>query len=336
MGHADSLTGMEVPLELVRAVRPAVDAHARRTPLLESTWLSERTGRRVLLKCESLQETGSFKLRGALAALDRMAPELRERGVFTASTGNHGQALAFAAAKLGVPCTVVVPRGAPENKVGKIRSRGAEVIPAPTAGYDAAQEWALGVGAPEGATYVSPYEDAAVAAGNGGTTALEILEDAPDVDAFVVPTGGGGLVVGVGAVARALAPDARVIAVNPEASAALWRSREEGRAYTTLDETNGGGPTIADGVEGGVGAENYRLAETLVDEVRRVPEAEIESAMGQLFVRERLVVEGAGALGVAAVLAAPPEARCVAVIVTGGNVDLERMARLLSGRSARS
>ena len=315
---------MEVSLDLVRDVRATVERYTRRTPLLESAWLSEATGRRVLLKCENLQVTGSFKVRGALAALSRMDKTERERGVYTSSTGNHGQALAFAAQKLDVPCTVVVPRSAPANKVQKIRMRGARVIEFAGDGYDDAQEWTLAQGDELGGTYVSAFEDAAVIAGNGGTTALEIFEDEPDVDCVVVPVGGGGLIVGVGVVARAVARvpgGVRVVGVNPRNSAAMWLSREHGQAYTRLDPSNGGGPTIADGVEGGVGAENYRLAVELVDDVQRVSEEAIERAMRDVLLHEKLLVEGSGALGVAALLDACPEGKCLAVVLSGGNLD---------------
>ncbi len=311
---------MEVPFELVERVRPAVAEHVRRTPLLASAWLADETGKRVDLKAENLQVTGSFKVRGALAALAESA----SGEVFTVSTGNHGQALAFAAARLGLACTVVVPRVAPANKVEKIRARGAEVVAAPFDGFDDAQAWALEEGRFAG-RFVSAFEDAHVAAGNGGTTMLEVLEDGPELDAVVVPTGGGGLVVGVGAVCRRLAPSTRVVAVNPEASAGLWLSRRDGRAHVHLASD----PTIADGVEGGVGAENYRLAETLVDDVVTVSEDAIRAAMRDTLLHEKLIVEGAGALGVAALREGKVEGERVAVLLTGGNVDARLLAELL-------
>ncbi len=314
---------MEVPFELVQAVLPAVREHALRTPLLESARLSERTGGTVLLKCENLQRTGSFKLRGALAALAQLREP--ERGVFTVSTGNHGQALACAAQRLAIPCTVVVPRGAAANKVLKIRARGARVLTAPFDGFDDAQAWALESAALPGA-FVSAYEDAAVAAGNGGTCALELFEQAGELDAIVVPSGGGGLVVGIGVVARALAPRTRVVAVNPIASPALWLSRRDGRAHVHLASA----ATLADAVEGGVGAENYRLSRGLVDDVVTVSETSIRSAMRDTLLHEKLVVEGAGALGVAAVTEGLVQGRRIAVLLTGGNVDTSLVAEILA------
>lgn len=335
---------MHVDLALVRDVLPAVRAVARRTPLVPCEWLSAGTGRRVLAKRESLQLTGSFKLRGALAALARL-PE-PERGVFTVSTGNHGQALAFAAAERGVPCTVVVPRAAAAIKVERIRARGARVVAAPFSGYDRTLAWALSAARGEhrevelSGAFVSAYEDAAVAAGNGGTLALEVLEQvaeleggaapgtsAPALDAVVVPTGGGGLVVGVGAVLRALAPRTRVVAVNPEASAGMALSFREGAARLSVDSA----PTVADAVEGGVGAENYRLARELVDEVVTVSEASIRAAMRESAVRDELVLEGAGALGLAALMEGVVAGERIAVLLTGGNVDAALLAEVLRG-----
>ena len=222
-----------------------------------------------------------------------------------------------------------MPRAAPANKVEKIRARGARVIAFDGDSYDDAQDWTLAHGEELGGAYVSAFEDPFVIAGNGGTTALEIFEDEPAVDCVVVPTGGGGLICGIGLVAREVAGAARVIGVNPTNSSALWLSRRDGRAYTRLDASNGGGATIADGVEGGVGAENFRLATELVDDVVRVSEEAIAGALREVLFHEKLLVEGSGALGVAAVLDVCPEGECLAIVLSGGNVDRERLRDLL-------
>ena len=317
---------MNVTLELVQRVRQAVDEFARRTPLLRSEWLSRQTGKSVFLKCENLQLTGSFKLRGALAAISELSAAQREQGVLTCSTGNHGQGLAFAAERAGVACKVVVPLGAAANKLAKIRGLGGEVVEAPGNGYDEALAWMFERADELGGTYVSAFEDAAIIAGNGGTTALEIFEDTEALDTIVAPTGGGGLICGVGLVARDLAPSARIIGVNPERSPALWMSRRDGRAYTTLEPAE----TLADGVEGGVGAANFELAKTLVDDVVCVGEDQIESAMREVLLREKLLIEGSAALGIAALLAGQIEGERVAVILSGGNLDPTLIRRLVS------
>ncbi len=315
---------MKLTIELVRRVRPAVEAFVRRTPMVESAWLSQETGKRVFLKCENLQLTGSFKVRGALAAIAELDDESRAAGVLTCSTGNHGQGLAFAAAQAGVSCKVVVPRDAAKNKVAKILGSGAEVVEAPGEGYDEALAWMFDNAEELGGTYVSAFEDPAIIAGNGGTTALEIFEDLPAADTVVVPAGGGGLICGVGLVARDFAPTARVIGVNPKRSPALWMSRRDGRAFTTLEPAQ----TLADGVEGGVGAENFELAKTLVDDVVCVSEVSIESAMREILLREKLLIEGAAALGVAALLEHDLPGDCVVIILSGGNLDPAVLRRI--------
>jgi len=312
-------------VELVDRLRPVVARHTRRTPLVASEWLGEALGAEVWLKCENLQVTGSFKARGAVAALAEASEDARARGVVTASTGNHGQALARAARLFGTRCTVVVPRAAPATKRARIRGFGAELREAPAEGYDAAERWAREHAAERGAAFVSAFEDAAVIAGNGGTSALEVLEDAPELDLWLLPAGGAGLVVGAGLVARARRPATRVVAVNAERAPALWRSRRDGRPWLELASDE---PTLADGVEGGVGAETFRLSLETVDDVVLAREASVLTAMRGLLERERLLVEGAGALGVAALLDGavelprPGRAPRVGVWLTGANVDL--------------
>ena len=311
---------------LVSRVRDVVSRHARRTPWLPSEWLSRASGRRVFLKCESLQVTGSFKVRGALAALELLAPEDRARGVVTASAGNHGLGLAHAARLFGVPCTVVVPRNTPRVKVEGIGSLGARVLRSPHSGFDETQAWTLAHPPDPGAAYVSPFEDTGVMAGNGGTTYLEIAEQASGLDALVVPCGGGGLANGLGMMAEAAGPGApRIFGVNTDASPGMWLSRRDGRAHLAVP----GAPTIAEGIEGGVGELTYRLGLRWIDTVLAVPEASIRRAVVDVLCRERLVVEGAAAAGVAAVLEGQVPGERIGVILTGSNIDPERLAGLL-------
>ncbi len=325
---------MDAPgLDLIERVREPVSRHARRTPLLRSEWLSAAAGAPVYLKCENLQITGSFKVRGALAALAEMPAEIRRNGVTAASAGNHGLGLAYAASVLGAPCTVVVPGGAPDVKVQGIEALGARVVRSPFPGYDKTQEWALERMDDLGGVYVSAFEDPAIMAGNGGTTFLEILEDLPEIETLIVPVGGGGFAIGAGAVVRARAPEVRVIGVNTDASPGMWLSRRDRRAHLTVESA----PTICEGLEGGVSEATYTLGLETIHEVVLARESSIRRAVGEILHREHLVVEGSGAAGVAALLdgAAVLGPGPAAVVLTGGNIDPGRLAGL-SGPSART
>ncbi|MBN2489366.1 MAG: pyridoxal-phosphate dependent enzyme [Planctomycetes bacterium] len=315
-----------VDFALVEAVGEAVSRHVRRTPLLRSDWLSVRTDREVFLKCENLQVTGSFKVRGALAALARLGAEERRRGVVAASAGNHGLGLAHAAAVHGVAATVVVPRSAPAVKVDGIAALGARVVRSPHDGYDDTETWTLENLGRLGGLWLSPCEDPAVIAGNGGTTAREIFADAPALDALVVPCGGGGCAIGAGVVARRMSPATRIVAVNTEASPGMWLSWQEGRARRRVASR----PTVAEGLEGGVGEQAYALSRRYIDEVRLVSEAAIRRAVVGCLLRERLLVEGSGAAGVAALLDGHVEGRRIGVVLTGSNIDRSRLGELLA------
>lgn len=304
-------------MEFERVLRAAekIAGRARRTPLLRSDWLSGLWGGEVLLKCENLQRTGSFKLRGALAAVG-------DGPVIAASAGNHGAGLAAAAHERGVPCTVVVPSGAPAVKLEAIRSAGATVVVSPFEGYDDTEAWAKERNGTLGHRWVSAYEDPDVIAGNGGTTALEILQDAGPLDVIVVPCGGAGLAIGAGVTVRTRSPGTRIVAVNTEASPGLARSWRDGRALTRIESA----PTIAEGLEGGVSAVNYERSRRFVDAVVTVTEAGLRGAVRDVALRERMVIEGSAAAGVAALLegAVPREFKRVAVVLTGSNIDPAR------------
>lgn len=307
--------------DTIERIRPVVAKHVRRTPMLRSEWLSKLAGAEVWLKCENLQVTGSFKVRGGFAAVSQI------RGpVIASSAGNHGQGLARAAREFGVPCTVVVPRSAPRIKVEAIRGEGARVVEAPFDGYDDTQAWTLErLGELGGGEFVSPFDHPAVIAGNGGTLALEILEDAPDVDTIVVPCGGGGCAIGVGVVARTKSSRLRCVGVNTDASPGMWKSRREGRACLRVDSA----PTIADGLEGGVSQVSFELANRFVDDVLAVRESTIRWAVGEIVRREQLVVEGSGAAGVAALMEGARIGRRICVVLTGSNIDPERLVELV-------
>lgn len=288
-----------------------------RTPLTRSAWLSSRTGGDVWLKLENQQIEGSFKARGALHALMRANID---RAV-TASAGNHGRALAFAAKELGVALTVFAPRTAPSAKLDPIRRHGARLELRDT--YDSAERDAILFAREHGIPYVSPYNDPDVIAG-AGTAGLEVIEDLPQVDLFVVPVGGGGLVSGVALAAEAGAARPRVIGVEAAASPVFTSALAAGR-LVEVDV----GPTLADGLAGNAepGSITFDLIRDLGVDVQRVGEDQIAAAMRGLLAHEAQQVEGAAAVGVAALLAAMIDVsgRRVAVIVSGGNVDPGRL-----------
>jgi len=318
--------GFDVDFDLVTSIRERVAAEVRRTPLIRSERLSALTGAEVFLKCECLQVTGSFKVRGAVAAVSRLDEATRRRGVVASSAGNHGLGLARAASRFGIPATVVVPRSTPEVKAAGIEALGARVVRSPHDGYDRTQAWTLAQRRDLGGTFVSPFEDAAVIAGNGGTTALEVFEEVSGLDALVIPCGGGGCSMGAGIVARARSPGTRIIAVNTDASPGMWMSRRDGRPHLEVESR----PTIAEGIEGGVGARSFPLAQRTIDEVVLVPEATIRRAVVEILLHERLVVEGSGAAGVAALLEGKIEGDRIGVVLTGSNIDRERLRELLA------
>lgn len=261
---------------------------------------------------------------GALAETLRLGDVAKE-GVVTSSAGNHGLGMAHAARVLDVPCRVVVPSGAPQVKVAGIEARGATVVRSPYPGYDATQAWTLEQLSEWGGVFVSPFDAPGVIAGNGGTTALELLEDGPEFEMVVVPVGGGGLIAGVGLTLEAMSPRTRLVGVNAAASPGMWTSRRDGHAHLELESA----PTLAEGLEGGVGERTFRLAQRHVDDMVLVREDSIAEAVVEVARRERMLIEGSAAVGVAALLEGQVSARSVCVLLTGSNIDLDRFRGLL-------
>lgn len=300
----------------VRAVHERLRGRVRRTPLLPSPWLSSLAGRPVLLKAENLQETGSFKARGALNLLLRLSDEGRGRGVVTASAGNHGQALAWAASLLGVAATIVLPLDAVPVKVEQTRSWGATVVQQGH-GYDEAHVHAEELAAATGAIYAPAFDHPLVIAGQG-TLALEILEERPDVEAMVVPVGGGGMVSGVALAALEQATRPIVWGVQSDHTAAMYDALRAGQLVPA--ETP---PTLADGLSGEVCQLTLDLCRALGVTVSLVPEDALLPAIGATLLREHLAIEGAAAVTVAAVMRGvlPPGDGPIALILSGGNVD---------------
>lgn len=290
--------------------------HAVRTPVRHASELHPR----LWLKLETAQHTGSFKVRGALSRLASLTADEREVGVIAASAGNHGMGLAWAGARLCIPVRVVVPRVAPAVKRDGIAALGAELRVVPVDGYDEAEEAARLEARRSGRVFVSPYDDPWVAAGNGGTLGVEMLEDRPDAQIIVAPVGGGGLMSGLGAAAEAMSREVRLIGVQSEACPAMARSLREGHAM----ERCSGAPTLAEGLEGGVSPTAFANVARVVERVDLVTEAEIAAAMRRMRDELRLVVEGSAATTIAwarRFLEREPGDGPVIAVLTGRNVD---------------
>ncbi|MFC7331061.1 threonine ammonia-lyase [Marinactinospora rubrisoli] len=306
-----------VDIDDVRAAAERISGRVVRTPLLPCPWADGE----LWLKPESLQPTGAFKLRGATNALALLPAEARAAGVVTHSSGNHGQALAYAARAAGVPCVVVTPEGAPEVKIEAMRRFGAELVTVPARERE---EAAARVVAERGMVLVPPFDHRDVIAGQG-TVGLEIAADLADVAVLLVPVGGGGLASGVTAAVSALSPRTRVIGVEPELAGDAAESIAAGRRiWWPPDRTR---RTMADGLRVSLSDLTFAHLSARLDGVVTVTEDEIRSAMGRLAREARLVAEPSGAVAAAAYLAGrTPPGRTVAV-VSGGNVDPEVLAR---------
>jgi threonine dehydratase len=307
----------------VYEARRRLGARLPKTPLLPSSWLSSIADGNVFLKVESLNLTNSFKIRGALNAALRLSEgiDTQPPTIVTASAGNHGRALALAAEELGVPCVVFTPTTAPEAKQNAIRRHGA-VLHSDSEDYDTAEKQAKAFAAAEGGVYISPYNHADVIAG-AGTIGLEIVEAMPEFDVIVIPLGGGGLASGVGLAVKAAAPKATIVGVEVEASSPFTLSLEAGRITEITPRAS-----LADGLTGNLepGSMTFPLVRQVVDYVVTVSEEDLGRAMKGLATEERLIVEGAGAASVAAIMAGKASApgQRVIAIVTGGNVDLPK------------
>lgn len=311
---------MAVTLDDVRAAAKRIGGAIERTPCLRSRTLSNLTGAEVWLKFENLQFTASFKERGALNRLLTLGVAERKRGVIAMSAGNHAQGVAYHAARLGVRAVIVMPRGTPNTKVSSTQVHGADVILEGDTLADAARH-AHELEAREGLTFIHPYDDPAVIAGQG-TVALEMLEQAPELAVLVVPVGGGGLVSGMATAAKALKPGIEVIGVESKSWCAM-RQRLAGSAVAV------GGDTIAEGMAvKDVGNLPLSILKSLQIEILLVNEETIERAIVALVEIEKTVAEGAGAAGLAALLEHPQRfaGKRVGIPIAGGNID----ARVLS------
>lgn len=319
---------MTLSFEHVLAARERQQPYIRRTPIEHSEDLSAMTGRDVYLKLENLQRTGAFKIRGAISRLLDIQHDDLQRGVITASAGNHGQGVALAAKLLGAPATVVLPVGAPLAKIAAIQRHGAELVLAGAA-YDSAHAHALELAAERGLTYVHAFADPGVMAGQGAV-ALEALEDIADLDAVLIPVGGGGLIAGMATAVRGACPSVRVIGVQAAGSSALAESFRTGHLAT------GGASTIADGIAvREPSAHTFSVIQRLVDDIVTVTDEAIARTIVLLLERHKLLAEGAGAAALTALIEGapsttlvPPGAR-VCAVVSGGNIDPNLLGKVL-------
>ena len=317
-------------LDHVRAAHARIRDSIVVTPTLHSQTLSRLTGANIYLKFENLQFTAAYKERGALNALLLLTEEQRQRGVIAASAGNHAQGLSYHGTRLGVPVTIVMPVPTPTVKVMQTESVGGNVVLFGES-FDDAYKHARGLETELGLTFVHPFDDPNVAAGQG-TVALEMLESIPSLDMLVVPIGGGGLLSGMGTAARALKPDIGLVGVQAELYPSMY-------ALLHGKQMACEGDTLAEGIAVKVpGAFTSQVIRGLVDEIQLVSEAQLESAVSLLLQIEKTVVEGAGAAGLAAVMANPEyfAGRNIGIVLCGGNIDTRLLANVLLRDLARS
>jgi threonine dehydratase len=317
-----------VSLAAIEAARARIADRVRRTEIAASAALTQHTGQPVFLKCEHRQLTGSFKLRGATNALLSLPPETRRRGVVTVSTGNHGRALAHAAAAEGVRCVVCLSTLVPAHKIAAISAAGAEPHVG-GASQDDAQEAAEKLVAEQHLVLISPFDDPDVIAGQG-TLGLEIVQDVPDLELVVVPLSGGGLAAGVAAAVKGLRPRVRVVGVSMERGAAMHESLLAGHPVP-VEEV----PTLADALGGGIGLDNrytFAMVRDLLDDVVLLTEAEIAAAIRYAHAVEGATLEGAGAVSIGALLTGKVTPRGPSVaILSGGNIDPALHRRIVGG-----
>jgi threonine dehydratase len=317
---------MTLAFDDILAAKDRLQGHIERTPCRRSRTLSEITGADVWVKFENLQFTAAYKERGALNKLLQLTEAEKKRGVIAASAGNHSQGLAYHAARLGIPVTIVMPRATPFVKVQQTRAHGAEVV-IDGEGYDEASAFAMKLRDDRDLVFVHPFNDLDVMAGQG-TVALEMLEDAPELEILPVPIGGGGLIAGMATAAKHVKPDIKIVGVEP----AMYPSFTAKMRGVNAGVSSGGA-TIAEGIAvKQVGDLSYSVVRPLVDEVLLIEEPFFERAVALYCNVEKTVTEGAGAGSLAALLAYPEKfrgKRC-GLVITGGNIDTRLLASVLT------
>ena len=320
---------MQVTLDTITRAASLIEGAVMRTPCLPAPKLSQLTGAEVFVKYENLQVTNAFKERGALVKLHALTPEERRRGVIAMSAGNHAQAVAYHAARLGIPATIVMPEPTPFVKVAATRGYGARVVLAGEMLADAQAE-AERIAADEGIVWVHPYDDPAIISGQG-TIALEMLADQPDLDCLVVPIGGGGLISGMATAAKALKPGIEVIGVEAALYPSMVGALRGGKVTC-------GGATLAEGIAvKNVGKLTLEIVRRTVDDILLVDEAALERAVNAYLTRQKTMAEGAGAAGLAALLTHPERfaGRKTGLVLCGGNIDPRLLSSIMVRELAR-
>jgi len=319
--HAEGISMRDIYL-----ARKRIGDLARKTPLVGSPLLSETIGASVYLKLENLQETGSFKVRGAANKMSTLSEDEKARGVIAVSTGNHGRAVAYVASRAGVKALICIPEGTRSNKVEGIKAVGGQVLVCGKT-YDEAEDESVRLEKERGLTMINPYDDPYTIAGQG-TIGLELLDDLPQVDTVLVPVGGGGLISGIALALKSASDKIRVVGVSMDRAPVMYHSLKAGEPIRMEQED-----TLADALLGGIGLENrysFRMIQDYVDDFVLVSEKQIAEAMVFALERHHLLVEGAGALGIAALLARKVEGprHNVVVVVSGSNVDVPLLLQL--------
>jgi len=321
---------LAVTLRDIYRARRTILPSVRVTPLVPSPDLSHRIGASVFLKLETLQQTGSFKIRGATNRLVRLNADERGRGVVAVSTGNHGRAVAHAARTLGIRTTVCMSSLVPQNKLAAIRDAGADVRIVGHA-QDDAEEEAKRLTQEENMIAVHPFDHPHIIAGQG-VIGVELLEDLPDIDCLLVGLSGGGLISGIAIALKAASPQTRVIGVSMERGPAMFHSIKAGKPVLVEEQK-----TLADSLGGGIGLDNrytFALVQQYVDDIILVTEQQIAAAMAYLYRSDRVIAEGGGSVGVAALLhdLVPNVRGNIVCVISGGNIDMEQFTRIINGK----
>lgn len=321
-----------ISLRDVQIAQERILASSRKTPILGDAQLGEKYGATVTLKLENLQLTNSFKIRGAANKILSMSTQDKARGVITVSSGNHGRAVAYIAQQSNIVANICVPETVPKNKIDAIRNLGGNLIIEGKT-YDEANLNAIDIQSRSGATFVPAFDDPMIIAGQG-TIGLELIEQMPSLDTIVVPLSGGGLIAGIAFTLKSNQPTTRIIGVSMERGPAMIQSLKAGRVVEIQES-----PTLADALMGGLGDTNeytLQMCQRYVDETVLVSEEEIAHAMYYAFKNHRVVVEGGGAVGLGAMLAGKIAARGkhIAIVVSGGNVDIPTFVKVIKEQDA--
>ncbi len=320
---------MSIAVETIQAAAEFLKDRVRRTPVEYSDALSKILGAPTWLKLESLQLTGSFKIRGAFFRLSKLTTEERRDGVVTCSAGNHGKAVAYAAREAKVRATICVPRSVDKSKLASMLAWGADVRISEFDGYDDTETWAQELARAECRTFISAFDDYDIMAANGGSVAIEVLEDAPEARRFVFPVGGGGMGAGFAFWTKRNHPDATLVGCQHRLSPGFSKSIEAGRAITKLPAVE----TMAGGVEGGIGALTFEILRPLLSSVALVSEDEILEAVRWMLANHQYLIEPTAAVAVAACLNGRigQSDQPTVVVISGRNVSTESVRKILCG-----